>query len=377
MSNVKNSDKQSNEERKAFKLKFFNSKNVSILFLFFTIFFIFLAIIIFYAQKDIYKFNIDYTNCKFYSNKKQLNQSFSNRIRSKSGSTICNFRFNMPKDSYEMVYIHYQMHDFYKNFHTFSKSYSENQLFGDFNLIVLNQCRLLKPIDYELNEKCAITPCGELPNFIFNDSIQIFYEFNDSIKVPIHINTYNISESLFRLNFNNPNEYDMQLIKNHTEKPPNWSKSIFELDLKENSNNGFQNEQLIVWMYPNTFAEFSKLYGRITTRFDEQIKKRLPKKLLKKYLKDKKIEQSPFLRKGIYNIRIVYNYPLWSNLAKKGFSISTVGPFGQNNLIFKIFICLASIVSFLSMIIVYLIFRLHDNRYRSYISDNSNVDFLF
>ena len=412
--------------RKAFKLKFFNSKNVSVLFLCSTILFTLLALIIFYAQSGKFVKRFDYTDCPSPDqpispmNSSPLDyrlrrsdsatdrpanssgqpyrpasgHSFSNSARHSSPRVssvhTCMLDFYLPDDSYEALYIHYQMHDYYKNFLTFSNSYSNKQIFGDFDSYVLDQCG--SQTDHsELyhsvgEEACAIAPCGELPNFMFNDTLRIYYHLNATAKLPIEISSSGITDSYFDQNFNNPGTKMMQIVQKYTRKPRNWRKSLFELDPTDDSNNGFRHQRLIVWMYPNPFSDFSKLYGKVTAKFDDQISRRYGKSSsartndgLRAAPSGKLFSygESPYLRKGNYSLVITYNYPLWSDKSLKRFSISTVGIFGQDNQMFKAFICLASVVSFLSTIIVYLIYRFHDNKYRLYISDLSNADVQF
>lgn len=45
-------------------------------------------------------------------------------------------------------------------------------------------------------------------------------------------------------------------------KPPNWTKEIWELDTDPN-NNGFKNEDFIVWMRTAALPNFRKLYRRV------------------------------------------------------------------------------------------------------------------
>ena len=442
MSNVngtKATEKQSNV-RKTFKLKFFNSKNVFILFFCLTILFSLLAVLIFYAQSGKFIKHFDYTDCLSRNpsvsliNSDQLHyklhrlnlsdsgpnssgqrhrstdchssdcQSASNSSRNLSNDSSSSFSsnsshhsplqdssirtcmasFHLTEDTYETLYIHYQLNNYYKNFMSFSSSYSNKQVFGDFDTYVLDQCNSQTDHDelyHADNNTCAIAPCGELPNFMFNDTVRIYYHPNATTKIPIEISSRYLTDSYFDQNFNNPDQKAMPIVQRYTKRPRNWQKNIFELDPADHSNNGFRHQRLIVWMYPNPFSDFAKLYGKITHAFDSQIARYFEhfapanktKPSGKKFLDG----QSPYLRKGNYSLEVTYNYPLWSRQSFKRFSISTVGTFGQDNQMFKAFICLAAVVSFLSTIIVYLIYRFHDNKYRMYISRLSNADVQF
>lgn len=46
-------------------------------------------------------------------------------------------------------------------------------------------------------------------------------------------------------------------------KPIDWQKNIWELDTENPANNGFENEDLIVWMRTAALPDFRKLYRRI------------------------------------------------------------------------------------------------------------------
>lgn len=46
-------------------------------------------------------------------------------------------------------------------------------------------------------------------------------------------------------------------------KPKAWKKRIDQLDLDDANNNGFQNEDLIVWMRTAALPTFRKLYRRV------------------------------------------------------------------------------------------------------------------
>lgn len=69
------------------------------------------------------------------------------------------------------------------------------------------------------------------------------------------------------IKFRNPSVEKGETLKEAFEKfgvvkPPHWSKPIWELDTDPN-NNGFQNEDFIVWMRTAALPTFRKLYRRI------------------------------------------------------------------------------------------------------------------
>lgn len=50
---------------------------------------------------------------------------------------------------------------------------------------------------------------------------------------------------------------------NGTAHPPNWQKPVYELDPSDPANNGYKNEDLIVWMRTAALPNFRKLYRRV------------------------------------------------------------------------------------------------------------------
>lgn len=50
---------------------------------------------------------------------------------------------------------------------------------------------------------------------------------------------------------------------NGTIRPPNWNRSLWELDPGRPENNGYRNEMLQSWLRPAPFTPFRKLYGRV------------------------------------------------------------------------------------------------------------------
>lgn len=61
-----------------------------------------------------------------------------------------------------------------------------------------------------------------------------------------------------------------------TAKPLYWRKPVYELDPTDPYNNGFINDDFIVWMREAAFPNFKKLYGILDRSSSEQFRDGLP-----------------------------------------------------------------------------------------------------
>lgn len=66
----------------------------------------------------------------------------------------------------------------------------------------------------------------------------------------------------------------LPLLHSGTAKPLYWQRPVYELDT-DRTNNGFINEDLIVWMREAAFPNFKKLYG-VLNRSRKPFTKGLP-----------------------------------------------------------------------------------------------------
>jgi len=53
------------------------------------------------------------------------------------------------------------------------------------------------------------------------------------------------------------------VVRDDTVPPPNWQRSVWQLNGNSTVNNGYENEDLIVWMRTAALPTFRKLYRRI------------------------------------------------------------------------------------------------------------------
>lgn len=95
----------------------------------------------------------------------------------------------------------------------------------------------------------------------------------------------------------------------NTLKPPYWTKSVWELS-DDPQNNGYKNEDLIVWMRSAAFPTFRKLYGKIDHSMTG-FKYGFPE--------------------GVYTLEVQYNYPVDSFGGRKRMILSTTSFLGGKN----------------------------------------------
>lgn len=250
---------------------------------------------------------LDYTDCKSseYSDKTCASlwpypANFSCR---------CVLNFELKQDFRREIYVYYGLSNFYQNHRRYVKSRDDNQLLG-YPKTVGSECY---PFDYAIdpedNQLKPIAPCGAIANSKFNDTFDIM-PFYDSRKVSL--SKLGIAwSSDKRIRFQNPRGAgNLKQAFEGTVKPPNWKRPVYELS-KDQDNNGFQNEDLIVWMRTAALPTFRKLYGIVVTDAFEKDIDHLPK--------------------GKYNVTIEYNYPVTMFNGRKRFIMSNTSWLGGKN----------------------------------------------
>lgn len=204
------------------------------------------------------------------------------------------------------VFMYYELTNYYQNVRRYQTSRDDSQLSG--NLASLTSPTTTCAPFRRQNESASLkpyAPCGAIANSMFNDTFQLTY---NGTKVPLEgkgISWW----SDYNIKFRNPNNSVSPATFNDTIQPMNWRKPIYELDPKDPLNNGFINEDFIVWMRVAAFPSFRKLYRRI--------------------------DQGNFsdgLPAGQYQLQVNYNYPVLSFGGKKRVIFSSISWMGGKNL---------------------------------------------
>ncbi|XP_028632574.1 cell cycle control protein 50A isoform X2 [Grammomys surdaster] len=208
------------------------------------------------------------------------------------------------------VLMYYGLSNFYQNHRRYVKSRDDSQLNGDPSAL-LNPSKECEP--YRRNEDKPIAPYGAIANSMFNDTLELFLVANETDPKPIPIPLKKKGIAWWpdkNVKFRNPPGRDtLQEKFKDTTKPVNWHKPVYELDPDDESNNGFINEDFILWMRTAAFPTFRKLYRLIEWRDDLH----------------------PTLPAGQYYLNITYNYPVHSFDGRKRMILSTSSWMGRKN----------------------------------------------
>lgn len=151
--------------------------------------------------------------------------------------------------------MYYGLTNYYQNHRRYVKSRDDDQLLGLLNSQPSTDCA---PFDKDSNGK-PIAPCGAIANSLFSDVLTL--RTSDNSLVPT-IRTGIAWPSDRNIKFKNPPGDLKEALKGYV-KPLNWKKNLWELDTESSTNNGFENEDLIVWMRTAALPSFRKLYRKI------------------------------------------------------------------------------------------------------------------
>lgn len=222
---------------------------------------------------------LDYTNCL----NKQTGRSCADVIAADIYSTCeCLLNFTLSENFERDVFVYYGLSNFYQNHRRYVKSRDDKQLLGYINPKTLSKdCDPFKSRDVRTStglKPTPIAPCGAIANSLFNDTfeISIFDEKRHKFS-PVKLVKTGIAWATDKsAKFRNPaGEPLSEAFKLYTH-PPNWRRQVWQLDNKTDSNNGFQNEALIVWMRTAALPTFRKLYARVDHSVEGDYKSGLP-----------------------------------------------------------------------------------------------------
>ncbi|KAL8172627.1 UNVERIFIED_CONTAM: Cell cycle control protein 50A [Gekko kuhli] len=240
------------------------------------------------------------------------------------------------------VFMYYGLSNFYQNHRRYVKSRDDSQLNGNNNSL-FNPSKECEPYRTSEDNK-PIAPCGAIANSMFNDTLTLYHiDQNGTGLIPLNKKGIAWWTDKY-VKFRNPvgDDNNLTVLFHGTAKPVNWLKPVYMLD-SDPDNNGFINEDFIVWMRTAALPTFRKLY-RLIERKDSLL---------------------PALPAGKYSLDITYNYPVHSFDGRKRMILSTISWMGGKNPFLGIaYITVGSICFFLGVVLL-IIHHKYGNRNNS------------
>ncbi|TNN61007.1 Cell cycle control protein 50B [Liparis tanakae] len=272
--------------------------------------FIGIGVALFVTSKSIQDMEIDYTGVETDSDCYKCTNTDEKNC-------VCRLDFNIPTLIEGPVFFYYGLSNYFQNYRRYGVSKDDTQLSGDLD-----------------NFK---TPSDDCSPYETDDTFVLYQNLNGSNQeVPFDgkgiawWTDYNVK-------YRNPDVTPLKDAFEGTVKPPFWSKPAYELDPTDPNNNGFINQDFLVWMRRAALPDFRKLYRRIS---QDDYARGLPA--------------------GNYTLQIGYNYPVMSFKGKKKVVFSNVSWMGGRNEFLGIaYLVIGSwcIVMSIVMLIVYAKFK--------------------
>ncbi|CAG5866551.1 unnamed protein product [Menidia menidia] len=289
--------------------------------------FIGIGVALFVTSQGIQVLEIDYTGVE------QKSPCFR-CANSNEKNCVCNLEFSIDRLLKGPVFFYYGLTNYFQNYRRYGVSKDDNQLSGDLDYFQ-SPSDTCSPYEYDNN--VPIVPCGSIANSMFNDTFKLYQTVN-GVKKQVPLDGKGIAWwSDYNIKYRNPSVTPLKNAFNGTVKPIFWSKPAYELDPTDSTNNGFINQDFLVWMRRAALPDFRKLYRRIT---HEDYKEGLPA--------------------GNYSLEISYNYPVLSFDGRKKVVFSNVSWMGGKNEFLGIaYLVIGSLCVFMSivMLIVYAKFK--------------------
>lgn len=267
------------------------------------------GVVLLYFSNSVNEHIIDYTHCMDISRPSE-NITCASVLANNSKpyqTCQCQVQFTLENDFSGSVYMYYGLSNYYQNHRRYVKSRDDDQLLGRLSDVPNTDC---EPFAKDSSGR-PIAPCGAIANSLFNDTLRIVWDDHrasgNGSYVPL-LNTGIAWPSDKSIKFRNPDGDWKEQLKSFA-RPIAWSKSLAELDTVE-ANNGFQNEDLIVWMRTAALPNFRKLYRLID------------------HSKPQYVEG---LTRGKYTLEIDYRYPVTAFDGRKQMILSTTSILGGKN----------------------------------------------
>ncbi|XP_027199041.2 cell cycle control protein 50A-like isoform X1 [Dermatophagoides pteronyssinus] len=299
-----------------------------------------LGLICFYQNMTVTEYKFEYTDClsesAIESKKNNTNILYCKDEIDKNPGHICHCQISVYMSSIpKNVYVYYGLEFYYQNYLPYVDSVDNFQLCG--LRLTRGEC------SSNDNETLPTVPCGMIANSMFNDTFVLEKRIlardesghTKRYLFPISIIRKNISWK-FPERYRNPTVPKNQTLKyvfRNTKKPANWHKPIYELDLEDPTNNGFENEPFINWMQISPFSSLRKAYGYID-HSDNSF-------------------TSTGLQDGYYLLQINYSYPVHRFNGKKYIIISNTSSFGGKNYFLSYIFLITSILNSIIAILFY------------------------
>lgn len=264
--------------------------------------FIPVGIALLYFSEAVSEHIVDYTDC-VDSSRTDVNISCASIIaKDRLADCKCLKTFVLPDDYRGKVYMYYGLSNYYQNHRRYVKSRDDDQLLGRLSLTPSTDCDPFGKVN-----NTPIAPCGAIANSLFSDTLRIVStDAERAGEVPL-LRKGIAWPSDKNIKFRNPPNLTHALA--NFAKPVAWRKNLWELDPDED-NNGFQNEDLIVWMRTAALPNFRKLYRLIDHS--------------KKFYTEG-------LPRGNYTLEIDYRYPVSAFNGRKMMILSTTSLLGGKN----------------------------------------------
>ncbi|KAF4084091.1 hypothetical protein AMELA_G00124760 [Ameiurus melas] len=301
--------------------------------------FIPIGIGLFVTSNTVKEFELDYTGVEKSSPCFSCTQPFG-----LNQSCKCSVPFTLQESFEGNVFMYYGLSNFYQNHRRYVKSRDDRQLNGNAYSLT-NPTKDCTP--YNTNNNMPIAPCGAIANSLFNDTFELYYVQDNGNKTGIPLVKKGIAWWTDKyVKFRNPSGDNLTAAFEGTAPPLSWHRPVYELDPMDPDNNGFINEDFIVWMRTAALPTFRKLYRIIQKNRDSL---------------------TPTLPRGNYTLEISYNYPVINFEGRKRMILSTISWMGGKNPFLGIaYITVGSICFVLGLVLLVIHYK-YGNR-------NNNAD---